>query len=129
MDLLVNNINKLHGLWNPEVQFRIQKGSPIIPILIWINPIPRIDTYFFFQIHSNIICPSTLKPSLRSLSCRYTRQNILTTWPAHLNLLEYSDNIPHCGAFSTPHSHPSWAQIFASGYCFQITLVYVPPLI
>ena len=22
--------------------------------------------------------------------------------------------VPHCGAFSTPHSHPSWAQIFAS---------------
>ena len=21
--------------------------------------------------------------------------------------------VPHCGAFSTPHSHPSWAQIFA----------------
>ena len=28
--------------------------------------------------------------------------------------------VPHCGAFSTPHSHPSWAQIFASGSCFQI---------
>ena len=27
--------------------------------------------------------------------------------------------VPHCGAFSTPHSHPSWAQIFASGSCFQ----------
>ena len=23
--------------------------------------------------------------------------------------------VPHFGAFSTPHSHPSWAQIFASG--------------
>ena len=20
--------------------------------------------------------------------------------------------VPHCAAFSTPHSHPSWAQIF-----------------
>ena len=28
--------------------------------------------------------------------------------------------VPHCGAFSTPHSHPSWAQIFVSGSCFQI---------
>ena len=27
--------------------------------------------------------------------------------------------VPHCGAFSTTHSHPSWAQIFASGSCFQ----------
>ena len=30
--------------------------------------------------------------------------------------------VPHCGAFSTPHSHPSWAQIFASGSCFQMPL-------
>ena len=28
--------------------------------------------------------------------------------------------VPH-GAFSTPHSHLSWAQIFASGSCFQIS--------
>ena len=36
--------------------------------------------------------------------------------------------VPHCGAFSTPHSHPSWAQIFASGSCFQIPLACIPPL-
>ena len=33
--------------------------------------------------------------------------------------------VPHCGAFSTPHSHPSWAQIFASGSCFQIPLAFI----
>ena len=27
--------------------------------------------------------------------------------------------VPHCGAFSTPHSHLSWAKIFASEPCFQ----------
>ena len=37
----------LHALWNPEVQFRIHKGSQIISILSRINPIPRIDTYIF----------------------------------------------------------------------------------
>ena len=36
--------------------------------------------------------------------------------------------VPHCGAFSTPHSHPSWAQIFASGSCFHIPLACAPPL-
>ena len=28
--------------------------------------------------------------------------------------------VPHCGVFSTPHSHPSWAQIFASNYCNKL---------
>ena len=36
--------------------------------------------------------------------------------------------IPHCGAFSTPHSHTSRAQIFVSGSCFQIPLAWIPPL-
>jgi hypothetical protein len=39
---------------NPEVQCRIHKGSPIIPIRSQINPIPRIDIYFF-KVHSNIV--------------------------------------------------------------------------
>ena len=40
----------------PEVWSRIHKGPPITPILNRINPIPRIDTYFF-EIHSNIVLP------------------------------------------------------------------------
>ena len=36
--------------------------EPSIPILSRINPIPRIDTYFF-KIHSNIVLPSTPKHS------------------------------------------------------------------
>ena len=48
-------------LWNPEVQCRIREGSPIIHILTRINPVPRINTYFF-KIHSNHFLPS--------LSCR-----------------------------------------------------------
>ena len=53
--------NRLHGLWNPEVQYRIIKGSSIIPILWKINHIPRIDTYLF-NVHSNIVFPSTPRP-------------------------------------------------------------------
>ena len=41
----------------PEVQCRIHKGSPIIPILSRINPITRINpinTYeYLFKVHSN----------------------------------------------------------------------------
>ena len=57
-----HNTNKLQDLWNPEVQYRIHKGSPIIPILSRVNPIPRIDAYFL-KIHSNIVFPSTPTPS------------------------------------------------------------------
>ena len=52
----------LHGLWNPEVQYRIHKGSPVIPILGRINLVPRIDTYFF-KIHSNNVLPFASRPS------------------------------------------------------------------
>ena len=56
--------NFLHGLWNPEVQCRIRKGFPVIPILRRIYPFPRIDKIL-----------ETLPPT-----------SILTTWPPHLNL-------------------------------------------
>ena len=46
--------NYLHGLWNPEVQCRIHKDSPTIPILSRINPNTRIDTYRF-KVRSNIV--------------------------------------------------------------------------
>ena len=62
---------QLLGLWNPEVQCRIHKGSPIIPILSRINPITRIDTYLF-KVHSNIVLLSMPRPPHRSLSCRFT---------------------------------------------------------
>ena len=35
---------------NPEVQCHIHKGSPVIPILSRINPIPCIDTHFLRSI-------------------------------------------------------------------------------
>ena len=37
----------LHGLWNPEVKFRIHKGSPTIPFMSRINQIPCTDAYLF----------------------------------------------------------------------------------
>jgi hypothetical protein len=43
-----------------------------------------------------------------------------------VNGTNYGD--PYFEAFSTPHSHPSRAQIFASGTCFQIHLACIPPL-
>ena len=80
----------MDGLWNPEVQCRIHKGSPIIPILSRINPISRIDTYLF-KVHSNIVLPSTPRPPV-GLPVRILKallpSSILTTCPTHLNLLD-----------------------------------------
>jgi hypothetical protein len=50
--------DKLHGIWDPEAECRIYKGSPIIPNLSPMNLIPRIDTnWYLFKIHSNIALP------------------------------------------------------------------------
>jgi hypothetical protein len=38
------------------------QGPSKIPILNQINSIPSIDTYFF-KVHSNIVLPSTPRPS------------------------------------------------------------------
>ena len=48
---------KSHGLWNSEVQYRIHKSVPIIPIISRINTIPRTENYFF-KIHPNIVLPT-----------------------------------------------------------------------
>ena len=37
--------------------------------------------------------------------------------------------VPHCGPFSTFHSHLFWAQIFASESCAQILLACIPLLL
>ena len=54
--------NELHGLKNLKVQCCIHKDSPIIPILSRINPMPHIHAYFF-KIFSNLVLPSSPRPS------------------------------------------------------------------
>ena len=80
----------------PRVQCRIHNGSPIIPILSRINPIPRIDTYLF-KVHSNIVLPSApidlpKGPFPVDLPVKILKallpSSILATCPAHLNLLD-----------------------------------------
>jgi hypothetical protein len=61
---------------------------------------------------------------------------ILATSPVYLNLLylititksgeRYKLEVLHCGAFSTPHTQPSWAQILASVSCGQILFASLP---
>jgi hypothetical protein len=87
--------NQLHALWNPEVQCRTHKVSPIVPILSRINHIPRIDTYFFkiililsYHLHLGlpkglflVDVPVKILEALLPLS-------FLATWLAHLNILD-----------------------------------------
>ena len=83
----------LHGLWSPEFQCRIHKGSPIILIVGHINPISRIDSYLF-KIHSNILyVQAFLKVSFLvglpgKILIALLLSSKLATWPAHLSLLD-----------------------------------------
>ena len=62
----------------------------------------------------------------------------MATCPAHLKHLDLITltilgagtyyEVPHYETFSTQHWYPSWAQIFASGSCFQIRLACIRPL-
>ena len=64
------------------------QGSPIIPILSRINPIPRIDTYFF-NVHLRLDFPNGIFPvglPVKVLKALLP-SSILATCPAHLNLL------------------------------------------
>ena len=73
-----------------EVQCRIHKGSTIILILSWLNPIPRIDTHLF-KVHSNLrlgfpkgLFPVDLPVNILEILLPFS---ILAIWPAHLHLL------------------------------------------
>ena len=70
------------------------KGSPIIPILSRINPIPRIDAYLF-KVHYNIVLPSTLRSprgifpvSLPIIKSTLLPTFILATCTTNLNHLD-----------------------------------------
>jgi len=62
-------------LWNPQVQYRIRKVLPLVPILNQINPIHTLPPYFH-KTHFNIFQIES-KFSKMSLPFRPSNQNIV----------------------------------------------------
>ena len=88
--------NSLYGLWNPDVECSIQKGSPIISMLNRINPISLINANFFkisiliLSSHLRLGLPKGLFPVVLPVQIlkAFLPYSILITWSAHLNLLD-----------------------------------------
>jgi hypothetical protein len=63
----------LNTLWNPDVQYLLQRRTPPVPILRQINPI-RALTSHFFKTHFNITLPSTPRSSKWSSFLQFPHQ-------------------------------------------------------
>jgi hypothetical protein len=45
-------------LWNPKVQYHVHTSPPLVPILIYMNPV-HINPFYPSKIHFNVIHPPT----------------------------------------------------------------------
>ena len=116
--LLLTNL-LIPDLWNTEVQCRIHKGPLIIPILSGINPILRIDTYFF-QSSSESLCMFLNKDgfySVKLLASRLTPKLKDHSWSAVNDCIfniRYSQLTPISGGLL---SHPQ-----PEGTCYTVAI-------
>ena len=109
-------------LWNPKVQYRIQKCPPPAPILSQIDPVPT-PTSHFLKIYLNIILSFTPWSPKWSFSLTFSHQ-----------IRVYMSAVPHTRYMPRPHFssrfyHPNdiwWAvQIiiqFSPLHCYLVHL-------
>ena len=123
-----------------DFQCRIHKGSPIIPNLSRVNPIPSIlvlipiplwfililSSHPHLGLHKGIFPVGVSDKILKALLPPF----ILATWSAHLNLLDLI-TLTILGEWYKLWSSSFWSHLhspFASGSCFQKPFSCVPSL-
>ena len=67
-------------LWNPNVDYRVHKSAPLVPILILMNPVHNLPLcffkiYFYIFLPLRLVLPSDVCPSSFPTETLYAFQN------------------------------------------------------